>query len=266
MSTSGESPVTVIVSSTAPTASSALTVATIEPLRLIPSRTSDRKPGRVNVTEYSPGRRLVMVNRPPPSVTAVRTCSISAGLRASTVTPGSTPPVSSVTRPVRPTLCAHAPAGSSSRQKTAVEHVHRTLSMRRPPQSAMRAGTVRAQAATDCQELTLAQTPRSIMAQCRAVNRAGAACLHAASVWRRTCLPGGRRGRPHPSVRPSPPGRADQVSRRTRLAPARQSSRASTARPASGSAGTGGRRAFCLSSSGSYPLSCWPRTRGTEGC
>ena len=49
---------------------------------------------------------------PEPSVTAVRTCSMRAGLRTSTVTPGSTPPVSSVTVP--PIPWALAAAGSSS--------------------------------------------------------------------------------------------------------------------------------------------------------
>src|SRR5688500_17094985 len=47
---------------------------------------------------------------PPPSVTAVRTFSIRAGLDASTVTPGSTAPEASLTTPVID-ACAHASAG-----------------------------------------------------------------------------------------------------------------------------------------------------------
>src|SRR5678816_1913803 len=47
---------------------------------------------------------------PCASVTAERTPSISAGLAASTVTPGSTPPEASRTTPVM-LLCAHAAAG-----------------------------------------------------------------------------------------------------------------------------------------------------------
>src|SRR5437870_9642644 len=48
---------------------------------------------------------------PAPSVTAVRTFSIRTGLAASTLTPGSTPPDSSLTVPVR-VPCANAADGS----------------------------------------------------------------------------------------------------------------------------------------------------------
>ena len=115
MSTSGDSPVTVIDSSTPPTRSSAFTVAIMAPESEMPSRTTVEKPGMVKVTVYSPGRRSMMVNRPWPSVTTVRACSMSAGLDASTVTPGSTPPVVSVTRPAMPTFCAEAADAASSR-------------------------------------------------------------------------------------------------------------------------------------------------------
>jgi hypothetical protein len=56
-------------------------------------------PGSLKVTEYVPGFRLRMVYRPAPSVTPTRVFSISAGLEASAVTPGSTAPVESCTTP-----------------------------------------------------------------------------------------------------------------------------------------------------------------------
>ena len=49
-STTGVSPVTVIVSSSAPTRSSALTVATKVPVSSMPSRLTVENPGSVNVT------------------------------------------------------------------------------------------------------------------------------------------------------------------------------------------------------------------------
>ena len=73
-------------------------------------------PASVNVTEYVPGRRSVIRYTPDESDTADRTFSINAGLAASTVTPGSTPPEVSRTTPViEPveTLCARTVAGSS---------------------------------------------------------------------------------------------------------------------------------------------------------
>ena len=59
-STIDASPVTVIVSSTAPTRSSAGTVATNDPVSSMPSRLTVLKPVSVNVTVYVPGRRLSM--------------------------------------------------------------------------------------------------------------------------------------------------------------------------------------------------------------
>ena len=50
-STIGVSPVTVIVSSRAPTFRSPFTVATNDPVNSIPSRLTVLKPGNVNVTE-----------------------------------------------------------------------------------------------------------------------------------------------------------------------------------------------------------------------
>ena len=56
-----------------------------------------------------------MVYRPAPSEIATRLPSIRAGLEASTVTPGRTPPVLSLTSPVME-LWANAAAGNSTRQ------------------------------------------------------------------------------------------------------------------------------------------------------
>jgi len=109
-STIGDSPVTVTVSSSAPSRSSALTVATNVPLSSMPSRLTVAKPGSENVTEYKPGRRSTTRYCPVSSVTAVRTRSIKAGLAASTVTPGRTAPDVSLTTPVI-AACANATAG-----------------------------------------------------------------------------------------------------------------------------------------------------------
>ena len=78
-STVGEAPETVIVSSTAPTRSSAFTVAVNEPVSSMPSRTTVVKPARVKVTVYRPGRRSTIWYRPCESVVALRTFSISTG-------------------------------------------------------------------------------------------------------------------------------------------------------------------------------------------
>ena len=62
---------------------------------------------------------------PLPSVTAVRTFSMSAGLAASTVTPGSTPPEASRTVPVSDAW-AKAVAGSN-KTATSVKHFRAVL-------------------------------------------------------------------------------------------------------------------------------------------
>ena len=59
-STTGASPVTVIVSATAPTCRSSLTVATNAPASSIPSRLTVRNPVRVKVITYLPGGRLTI--------------------------------------------------------------------------------------------------------------------------------------------------------------------------------------------------------------
>ena len=66
-----------------------------------------------------------------PSVTAVRTFSISAGLAASTLTPGSTAPDVSLTDPAM-TACASAADGSTAIQDSDAEtdktaHTHLTF-------------------------------------------------------------------------------------------------------------------------------------------
>lgn len=60
VSTIGDSPVTVTVSSIAPTFISALTVAVKFDVSSMPSRTTVEKPGSEKVTVYTPGRRLTM--------------------------------------------------------------------------------------------------------------------------------------------------------------------------------------------------------------
>ena len=107
MSTTGVAPDTVTVSSTAPTRSSPLIVAVKFEMSSIFSRTTVPNPGNVNVSLYTPGRKSTMRYCPASSVMTVRTCSIKAGLAASTVTPGNTPPEASLTTPAR-ALCASA--------------------------------------------------------------------------------------------------------------------------------------------------------------
>ena len=75
-----------------------------------------------------PGRRLTIEYRPSPSVTAVRTFSISAGLATSTVTPGSTPPESSRTVPEIVLVCADAASGHNTRHASGNQEVRDELS------------------------------------------------------------------------------------------------------------------------------------------
>ena len=64
MSTTGDSPVTVIVSSSPPTLSSAFTVAVNDVVNSMPSRLNVLKPGKVKVTVYGPGRRSTIGRGP----------------------------------------------------------------------------------------------------------------------------------------------------------------------------------------------------------
>src|SRR5689334_8112437 len=68
-----------------------------------------------------------MLNRPASLVTTVRVCSISAGLEASTVTPGSNAPLAPVTVPE--IVCAETERGRSSTtaSNTACEHSERII-------------------------------------------------------------------------------------------------------------------------------------------
>src|SRR5437773_2033382 len=120
-STTGDSPVTVTVSAMPPTLISAGMVMVWEPVSSIPSRFTVLKPGSVNVSAYVPARRSMMRYWPEPSVTAERVLSMSAGLDASTVTPGSTAPDASRTVPVT-AACANSGTGSS-RRTTNARHV-----------------------------------------------------------------------------------------------------------------------------------------------
>src|SRR5439155_5818683 len=114
-STMGVSPVTVIVSATAPTFISALMVTTNAPVTSTPSRLIVLNPASVSVTLYTPGGRLMNRYCPDPSVTTERVLSMSTGLANSTVTPGRTAFDVSLTTPViDPCPCAYAAAGTNS--------------------------------------------------------------------------------------------------------------------------------------------------------
>src|SRR3954471_20599189 len=116
-STTGASPVTVTVSSIDPTFSSMFTVATNAPVNSMPWRFTELNPGSEKATEYVPGRRSTMRYWPELSVMAVRTFSMSAGLAASTATPGNTAPEASFTTPVIEP-CASASDGRQSSERT----------------------------------------------------------------------------------------------------------------------------------------------------
>src|SRR5262245_52313814 len=83
---------------------------------------------------------------PEPSVTTERVPSMSAGLEASTVTPGRTPPDPSLTTPVK-APCANAAAGNinaNARLRSrillanGIVALHSTLKLVREPHSRMR--------------------------------------------------------------------------------------------------------------------------------
>src|SRR5262252_1794579 len=91
-STSGVSPVTVTVSAIAPTRISIGIVTVWVPEIWMFSRRTVVNPLSVNVSAYVPGCRSMIRYWPDPSVVAERVFSMSAGLAASTTTPGSTAP------------------------------------------------------------------------------------------------------------------------------------------------------------------------------
>src|SRR6185436_5857696 len=84
-----------------------------------------------NVTLYTPGRRSMILYCPWPSVTADRERSISAGLDASTVTPGSTAPEESRTTPAI-AVCPWAKR-SREQRRTAAVRTRRTNTRVRSP-------------------------------------------------------------------------------------------------------------------------------------
>ncbi len=118
-STSGELPVTVTVSSTVPTFSSAFTLAVKFASRTIPACLTVWNPASSNVTSYVPGRRSTIRNWPEASETPVFDLSIRAGLLAVTVTPGRTAPLASMTTPAI-ALWAAAGADAMSIQIVAI--------------------------------------------------------------------------------------------------------------------------------------------------
>ncbi len=125
-STTGDSPVTVTLSATAPTFISTL----IGAVKFDSSRTSARrtvvKPVNVKVTVYVPGRRSTRRYWPASFVVVDLVFSMSAGLVASTVTPGSTAPVASFTTPAM-ALCANAAAGASTAPMIPMKTVRRNF-------------------------------------------------------------------------------------------------------------------------------------------
>ena len=118
VSTTGDAPVTVTVSSICPTRMSAFTGAVKSAVSSMPSRLTVENPGRLNVTVYVPGRSSTILYWPFSSVTTERTRSISTGLLASTVTPGITAPVASLTTPAIALACANAIVGAVTRHAT----------------------------------------------------------------------------------------------------------------------------------------------------
>ena len=160
-STTGVSPVTVIVSSRPPTRISSGTVSVCVPDSTMPSRRTGLKPGSDAVTVYVPGRRSTMRNWPTPSVMATRIFSMRTGLAASTVTPGSTAPELSRTLPAR-VACANADIGRritkarSPRDLARVAHVQCLSPWKRRHRSVRR----RSEPA-ERQRMALPQKPRS---------------------------------------------------------------------------------------------------------
>src|SRR5262249_40826211 len=118
--------------SRAPTRNSAFTVAVNAAANSIPSRLIMLKPVNANVTVYVPGRRSIILYCPSASVTTLRTFSMSAGLLASTVTPGSTAPHVSRTTPAM-ALCAWAMLGTAAHTTVTKNGIRSTFHIRKPP-------------------------------------------------------------------------------------------------------------------------------------
>src|SRR5712671_2930164 len=81
-----------------------------------------------------PGRRSTILYKPSPSVVAVLTFSISAGLLASTVTPGRTAFDESRTTPAMAPFCARASAGNKTNDAKAATPARQDCHLHiRPP-------------------------------------------------------------------------------------------------------------------------------------
>ena len=118
-STTGDSPVTVMVSCNAPTRISIGTVTVIDPVNSIPSRLNVLNPVNDAVSAYVPGRRSTIRYWPVLSVITERTFSMRVGLDASTVTPGNTAPDESLITPVIDAW-ANAATGADTNQTASI--------------------------------------------------------------------------------------------------------------------------------------------------
>src|SRR6187402_2643558 len=159
VSTIGDSPVTVRVSSRAPTFRSALIVAVKSDVSSTPSRTTVEKPGSSNLTVYVPGLSATIEYVPEPLVTVERVFSISTGLDTSTVTPGNTPPDASLTVPEIALVCAEANTGVRTKTSKAIQRTVERITTA-PPFPRRRRGnqTLAAGAATPRQPSLTAPT------------------------------------------------------------------------------------------------------------
>jgi len=110
---------------------SALICTVPPPVSSMPARFTVLKPVSENVTVYAPGRRSTILYWPVASVVTARTFSMSAGLAASTVTPGSTAPDVSLTTPASDGAdCANAveaPRTPSTTRTPRKPRISRTL-------------------------------------------------------------------------------------------------------------------------------------------
>ncbi len=98
-----------MVSCSDPSRSSTLIGITPEPETITLSRLTVVNPVNAKVSTYSPGGSVTIRYCPVPSVTAERIFSVSAGLVASTLTPGNTAPDVSRTTPAM-VACPNAAA------------------------------------------------------------------------------------------------------------------------------------------------------------
>src|SRR2546425_11947165 len=84
------------------------------------------------MTVYVPGRRSIILYCTSASVTTLRTFSMSAGLLASTITPGSTAPDVSRTTPAM-ALCAWAMLGTATHTTVTKSGIRSTFHIGEPP-------------------------------------------------------------------------------------------------------------------------------------